>query len=129
MDAWLQAKLDHITTEFLGGGGYGAVYEAQFLAYLEVLLQVRGQDPARVWTDLEAVRKAETPEGEPVRSFSHAITDRQELADALKRFQRRFSLPRKAKFIPPPAAQVEPASSSDEGGDEDMDLFDFFDQE
>jgi len=127
MQGWLRSKLDHITAEFLGGGGYGAVYEAQFLAYLECLLVVFHQDvapgnqSANFWEQFKEACVAATPEGKTPRNFTFYIEDRQELVDALRAFQKRFDLPSPSKFISP-AAQNEPEASS--GGEEAMDLFD-----
>ena len=118
MQGWLRSKLDHITTEFLDGGGYGAVYEAQFRAYLECLLVTRGQS-ANFWE-----RFKEACEGEKPHNLAYYIEDRQELVDALQAFQKRFNLPRKvdAVSVPEATAQNEPVTSS--GDDGALDLFD-----
>jgi hypothetical protein len=97
MQTWLLDKLDHITEEFLGGGGFGTVFEAQYLAYLECLLTARGH-PADIWTRLREMRQKSTPPGEPVRSLSYVIEDRQELVDALLAFRAQFEGPSRAKL-------------------------------
>jgi len=123
MQTWLREKIDHITTEFLAGGGHGAVYEAQFLAYLECGIKASKGNPTRIWTEFTALCVEAAAEGEPPRSYSCRITDRQELVDALRTFQRRFETPRKARFAAPsPPAQTEPVTSSSEG--EALGLFD-----
>ncbi len=122
MISWLRDKLDQITGEFLGGGGYGTVFEAQFLAYLECYVAARGGDPTTVWSKLRQ-RQQEIPEGEEVRSFSHTITDRQELVDVLQTFRRQFEGPRKSNYSPTAArAQPESVARSREGMEAILDL-------
>jgi len=109
---WLRDKLDHIAKEFLGGGGYGAVFEAQFLAYLECLVVVRRGDPAEVWTRFREECEAAAPEGEEPVCHSNRISDRQELADTLRAFWQSFDPEVPAQEDPAPGAQEEPEAGS-----------------
>ena len=108
MQKWLLSKMDLITAEFLKGEGYGAVYEAQFLAYLECLLVASGKDPNILW---DAYR-AEAKDGCKPRCFAHRLTNRQDLVDALQGLQRKFAVPRRRRSAPKTS-----------GGDDILDLF------
>lgn len=105
MQTWLLAKLDHITQEFLAGGGYGGVFEAQYLAYLECLVAVtRGSAAAEsLWADWYDVCAKAAPEGEKATCLSNRVTDRAELVTALQECQRRFDSPTRRTLRTPKA--------------------------
>lgn len=84
---WLQAKLDAITSEFLSGGGHGAVYEAQFLAYLDCLLVARGAPSSEMWAAYREACRQATPEGVGPRCFALNLPHRKTLVEALQAFQ------------------------------------------
>lgn len=121
MQVWLRGKLDHITQEFLEGCGTGAVFEAQYLAYLECAVADRqGSEVAgRVWDEWTEVCSRATPDGEPVRCLSSRVLDREELVAALRRFQGRFDGPVQRVRVPRDRAKTPKRSSQDEG----IDLF------
>jgi hypothetical protein len=130
---WLRTKMDLLTEEFLSGGGWGQLYEAQFLVYLECFVVARGGDGSTVWTKLRELRQMETPEGEEVRGYSHVLDDRKELATALTIYHARFDTPQATKLQPEPierpkteaeqAQKPAPARSKSEG----LDLFNLLD--
>ena len=118
MQNWLRRKLDHITQEFLAGEGYGGVFEAQYLAYLECLVahwQGVLATPG-VWVAWHEVCAKATPKGEKVTCLSNRIADRAELVRALNQFRRRYTGPTR-RFRAQPAPEVR---STEEG----IDLFD-----
>jgi hypothetical protein len=126
MRAWLDSKLDAITKEFLDGGGYGAVFEAQYIAYLECQEFQSGGPAAAalVWSLFtEVCTEAVTGDEKPT-SFSSRITDRQDLVDALKKFRGRFAGPRKSRFVPPAPDQSDDLVRSEDEGEEPLGLFD-----
>jgi len=133
MQQWFTSKMEHITKEFIEGGGYGAVYEAQFLVYLEAReVACHGGDTEdRFWLKFTEACKARTPEGKDTKCFAFYIEDRQELVDALAAFARQFTGPRRTKFAAPkestPVAQPEPPTSSTD--EPKMDLFDLLSEE
>lgn len=111
MQVWLRAKLDGLIQEFLDGSGYGGVYEAQFLAYLECLVAHEYGVPrvTAFWDEWRTVCAAKTPQGGQVQCLSNLIQDREELVRALREFQRRFTGPTKRRFKAPvpPAPPVQ----------------------
>ena len=115
MQGWFRSKLDHITQEFLAGGGYGAVFEAMFLAYLEgqVAHTYGAVKASEVWARWGALC---AEKGTPAQSMSSHLSDREELVAALQKFQRQFEGPGKRRFQPPKAARSG-------GGDDVLDLF------
>ena len=117
MQEWLRSKLDHITREFLAGGGYGGVFEAQYLAYLECLVaSVSGPQAApRVWDGWHEVCAQATPEGEQPCCLSNRVESREELVKALQQFRLRFEGPRRRIFRVPTKTKKAPA---------ELDLFD-----
>jgi hypothetical protein len=108
MQVWLRSKLDHITQEFLDGGGYGGVYEAQFLAYLECLVAHWHGTPRvdSFWPEWRKVCAKATPEGKKVQALSNWLQDRKELVKALRDFQSQFDGPTPKRFRPPKQAQA-----------------------
>ena len=125
MRQWLTSKLEHITKEFLEGGGYGEVYEAQFIAYLDC----RESHLPDFWERFKTACDARTPEGQEPRCFAFYIEDRQELVDALAEFARQFDGPRATRVVveEPVRAQPEPAASST--SEPEMTLFDLLSEE
>lgn len=116
MQNWLRTKFDHITAEFLAGGGTGAVFEATYLAYLECLVAHWGgtDQAARVWIEWGEVCTKATPSGEPVRCMSNRVTDREELVKSLHQFRRRFEGPtHRAIRLPAPKVQPSPELTLD----------------
>lgn len=101
MRAWLEDKLKVITQEFLDGGGYGDVFEAQYLVYLECIEATRGGDPNRVWVRWRDHIGELLVDGQEPMALNHLLKTRQELVDALLRLKRSFSGPSRARFIPP----------------------------
>jgi hypothetical protein len=122
MPDWFRNKLDHITKEFLDGGGYGAVFEASFIAYLECLLVHRGGQPVDIWGLWTGVCKEATPEDEPVQCLSNRVPDREELVKALQNFRGRFDGPTRHSLVVTSEAQLDPLPRSTETGG--LDLFD-----
>lgn len=123
MIPWLRTKLDTITKEFLDGGGFGAVFEATYLAYLECYIAARNGDFHKMWHDFRADCVKLTPEGEEPRGHYHRTEgNRQALVDLLVAFRSRYEGPRKAKPEPTVKAQSDAPASSTEG--EGLDLFD-----
>lgn len=109
MQTWLLTKLDHLTQAFLAGGGYGGVFEAQYLAYLECLVAAtRGLAAAEsMWADWYDVCAKAAPEGEKATCLSNRVPDREELVAALQQFQRRFDGPtRRVLRVPKPRSRT-----------------------
>lgn len=112
MQAWLISKMDHITQEFLAGGGYPWAYEAQFIAYLECWVVIRrGEEAAAsLWADFHKL----CLETDPPTSLGGRNVTRKEMVAALRQLQRRFEGPQPKSFkIPPPAKAAQPLSLSD----------------
>ena len=104
--AWLSAKLQAITAEYIGGDGYGDVYESTFLAYLECLVAARKGDPGKVWTAhlarVDAIRGEE-----PAQPLNRLLPDRQALVDELKALERQLvGGPVSKQFIAPKQAKA-----------------------
>ncbi len=105
MQAWLESKLDHLAVEFLSGSSYGGIFEAQFLAYFECLVALRGKDPTQVWARHTQDCQAVTPDGEQLTCHGNRIADRQELVNTLCRFKQSFETPVKRPPEQPKATQ------------------------
>lgn len=120
MQTWLQSKLDHITQEFLAGDGYGAVFEASFLAYLECLVacQQGASKAGRVWSEWADICAQDAPKDEKVQCLSNRVTDRKALVDRLQGFQICLD----GSGPAPDGAPVNPPAIETEG-----DLFELFD--
>jgi hypothetical protein len=134
MIPWLKAKLDVLTEEFLGGDGFGVIFEVSYLAYLECFVVARGGDPNQMWADFKAECVKETPEGEePSGHYLRTEGDRPELVRLLQAFRANYDPPAQAPAPPisrPPddkkPAQKEPVPSST-GGTKMLDIFDLLD--
>ena len=115
---WFRSRLDSLTSAFLEGHGYGAVFEAQFLAYLDGLVaSTRGEEAAsRVWVGWHEVCASKAAGGPPV-CLSNVIQDRQDLVDAMRAFQRQFEGP--VRQVPSLAEVMRPVEYPDEDPFED----------
>lgn len=121
MIEWLRQKLILITEEFLGGHGYGDVYEVSYLTYLECLQVAVGREPALVWTGWRARLEEHAGVGNPPQPLNREM-DRHRLVAELKAFQRSLEGPRRRAFSAPPAPSVSVTSTVKEGP---MDVLDF----
>lgn len=97
MQNWCNEKLESLTQEFLTGHGHPLVFEAQYLAYLEVReVHWHGPDGGqKVWSRFR--------ENGP---FGPQSTDRKELVEALRKFKRQFDGPRKVPVAISPQQSV-----------------------
>ena len=97
MKDWLRQKMDSLALSFQEGAGEGAMFEAQYLIYLECLVAAtKGPDDAPiVWEGWVEVCTEAATEGQGPLCLSSRVTDRGELVAALQRFQRRFEAPKK----------------------------------